>query len=91
MKKVSGFMLKVFAAGILLMLLAGALTSVGFAVALCIGGETATQICVFIHKVFFPYVIRLTSVFVAFGLVGMYLSKIKALAISDNMSEENEA
>ena len=83
MKKVSDILLRVFAVGSLLALFAGALSLLGFAAALVIGGETATAICVFIHKTYFPYVIKFTSVFVGFGLLGMYLSKIKALAITD--------
>lgn len=83
MKKVSNILLKIFSAGVLLALLAGALTLIGFIVAMCIGGEVATEMCVFIHKTYFPYVIQFTSVFVGIGLVGMYLSKIKALSISE--------
>ena len=38
------------------------------------------------------YVIALLAVIgVAFGLVGMYLSKIKALVISDNSLDGNKA
>lgn len=88
MKKISSILLRIFSAGILLALFAGALALVGFIIAMFIGGEVATQICVFIHKTYFPYVIRFTSVFVAFGLVGMYFSKIKALTVSNNSSEE---
>ena len=47
-----------------------------------IGGETATEICIFIHKTYFPWVITFTSVFVGFGLIGMYLNKMKSLSIS---------
>ena len=77
MKKISNILLTIFSVGILLSLFAGALTLVGFVGAMIIGGETATQICLFIHKTFFPLVIRGTSIFVAFGLAGMYLSKMK--------------
>lgn len=87
MKKVSDILLKIFGVGCLLVLLAGALAAVGFGAALCIGGEAATQICVFIHKTYFPYVIQGTSVVVGIGLIGMYLSKVKALSISDNSSK----
>ena len=82
MKKISNVLLKIFSVGVLVTLFAGALTLVGFVVAMCIGGEVATQMSVYIHKSFFPYVIRFTSVFVAFGLFGMYFSNVKALTIS---------
>ena len=88
MKKVANVLLKIFSAGVLLALFSGALTLVGFVIAIIIGGETATHICVFIHKTLFPYIIKSTSVFVAAGLVGMYLSKIKALTLSDTSEKE---
>ena len=88
MKKFIDILLKIFAVGVLLTLLAGALTLVGYIIAMIIGGDSATTMCVFIHKTFFPYVIRVTSVVVGIGLIGMYLSKIKALTISDTAKEK---
>ena len=91
MNKVSEILLKVFAAGVILSLFAGAVALLGFIVAMFVGGETATEMCVFIHKQYFPYVIKFTSVFVGFGLIGMYLSKIKALSLAEekNSAEDN--
>ena len=83
MKKVSKVFLTIFSIGALLTLLAGALAFFGFVAALIIGGETATQICVFIHKTYFPYVIQVCSVAVGFGLIGMYLGKLKSLSMND--------
>ena len=91
MKKISSILLKIFSFGVITALFAGALASVGFGVAICIGGEAATEICVFIHKTYFPWVIKLTSVFVGIGLVGMYFSKIKALALASDSSEDKSA
>ena len=90
MKKFSDILLKIFSVGIVSVLFAGALALVGFIVALVIGGETATEICVFIHKTYFPYIIRFTPIFVAFGLIGMYLSKAKALTVSGNSSDDKK-
>ena len=88
-KKITNVILWIFGIGITICLLAGALSLVGFIVALCIGGETATEICVFIHKSYFPWIIRFATVFSAFGLIGMYLSKTKALTVSsDDKSNE---
>lgn len=84
MKKASKVLLTIFAIGALLTLFAGALALVGFVVALIIGGQTATDLCVFIHKTYFKYVIQVCSVSVAFGLVGMYLGKLKALSMKDD-------
>lgn len=88
MKKLSDIVLKIFAIGVVAVLFAGGLSLVGYIVAMFIGGETATVICVFIHKTYFPYVIRFTSIFIGCGLVGMYLSKIKALTFISESDEK---
>lgn len=88
MKKASDILLKIFGIGVLLALFAGALSLLGFVIAMFIGGETATAICVFIHKTYFPYVIKFTSVVVGIGLIGMYLSKVKALSLKEDTSEK---
>lgn len=90
MKKLSNILLHVFAYGITICLFAGGATFFGYIVALVIGGETATNLCVFLHKTFLPYVIQFTSVFTGIGLVGMYLSKIKALSISNENMLDNK-
>ena len=87
MDKVGKIFLRIFSIGVLLTLFAGGITILGFATALIIGGEMATNICVFIHKEYFPWVIRICSVSAAFGLIGMYINKTKALSI--NISENN--
>ena len=84
MKKFTDIILTVFAVGVLAALFIGGLTLLGYIVALCIGGEGATAMCVFIHKKLFPWIIRFTSVFVGLGLLGMYLSKVKALTVSQD-------
>ena len=80
MKKISNILLTVFAVGVILALFAGALSFLGYVVALVIGGETATELCAFIYKQYFPWVIRVCSVCVGAGLIGMYLNKVKALS-----------
>lgn len=84
MKKVADVLLTIFAVGILLTLFAGGLTAVGYVAALIIGGERATALCVFLHKQCFPWIIKITTVSAAFGLVAMYLKKTKALSMNDN-------
>ena len=89
MKKLSYILLRIFAYGITICLFAGGATFIGYVIALVIGGEKATNLCVFLYKTFLPYVIQFTSVFTGVGLVGMYLSKIKALSITnENMLEK---
>ena len=74
MKKISAFLRKVFGYGIALSLFAGGLTFVGYVVALVLGGTAAEQICHFIYKILFPYIIKLSTVMVLLGLVVMYLN-----------------
>lgn len=89
MKKISNILLRIFAYGITICLFAGGATFLGYVAALVIGGENATNLCVFLHKTFLPYVIQFTSIFTGIGLVGMYLSRVKALSISnENMLEK---
>ena len=87
MKKISRILLSVFSVGVLLTLFAGALSFVGYAAALIIGGEAAARLCAFLYKEYFPWVIQLCSISVGFGLVGMYLEKKKALTF---VSEEKK-
>lgn len=84
MKKITDVLLTIFGIGITVCLFAGGLSLVGFLIAMVIGGETATAICVFVHKTYLPWVIRFTSVFVGCGLLGMYLKKMRALSVSDD-------
>ena len=90
MKKVSKVFLNIFSVGVLLTLFAGALSLAGYIAALIIGGESATELCAFIYKTFFPWVIRICSIAVGFGLIGMYLDRKKALVVNaqDDYNEE---
>ena len=81
MKIINNILGIIFSYGVLLALFAGALAGVGFIVALFIGGETATELCVFIHKEYFPIVIQICTVATGCGLISMYLKKEKALTM----------
>lgn len=83
MKKISDIILTIFGIGITLCLFAGSISIIGFIFALIIGGETATEICVFIHKTYFPIVITFSSIFSGLGLIGLYLKKTKALVLEN--------
>ena len=91
MKKVSNIILWIFGVGVTVCVLAGGLSLLGFIVAMCIGGETATEMCVFIHKEYFPWVIKFTSIFTGIGLIGMYLSKMKSLTLSSASKAEEKS
>ncbi|HCS72598.1 MAG TPA: hypothetical protein DIW17_01815 [Clostridiales bacterium] len=73
---------KVYGYGILACLFGGGLTFFGYLAAIFIGGESATNICVFIYKTVFPILIYASTVLVLLGLLKMYLSGDVALSIA---------
>lgn len=79
--KISKISLTVFSICILVTLFASVLGFLGYIVALFIGGDTATAICMFIYNDYFPWLIQISAIGVGFGLLGMYLGKLKALTI----------
>lgn len=82
MKKFSDIVLKIFAYGIIVCLFAGAFSFVWYLIAIIIGGDSATALCVWVFKTYLPLVIKFTAVFTGIGLFGMYLSKQKALTVT---------
>lgn len=89
MKKVSKIFLTIFSIGVLVTLFAGALSLAGYIVALIIGGETAATLCAFIYTQYFPWVIKICSIAVGFGLIGMYFDKKKALVVNVTDTQED--
>ena len=84
------YLLVAFSIGVLVTLFAGALSLAGYIVALIIGGETAATLCAFIYTQYFPWVIKICSIAVGFGLIGMYFDKKKALVVNvTDTQEEN--
>ena len=89
MKKISAVLKTIFGYGIMICLFSGGLTFFGYIAAMIIGGETATEMCVYIYKTYFPFVIQVCSVCVGCGLVGMYMNKVVALTFAgDNKSKK---
>lgn len=84
MKKIANILLNIFSVGVLLCLFAGGLAFLGYIVALFIGGTGAENLCTFIFTNYLPWVIKLTTIFVFAGLIAMYISKKKALAIDED-------
>lgn len=72
-KKISEVCKLIFGYGIMITLFAGGLTFFGYVAALCIGGDTATAICVFIYKQIVPIIVYATTCLILFGLLSMYL------------------
>ena len=88
MKKLNNVLLTFFGIGIIVVLFAGALSVVGYIIALFVGGTVATDICTFVFKSYLPWVIKATSIFAGIGLVTMYLSKQKALSVKSESKEK---
>ena len=85
---------KLFGYLLWVILIAGGIAGIAFIIFNIIGGgegsfvETAAA---FIHKKYFPIVIRVTAATILVGLVGMYLSGEKALSMdSDKKEAEDE-
>lgn len=93
MKKLLKAIIKVldtiYSYGIIVCLFAGGLMFFGFVAAFIIGGQTATDICVFIQKKIFAFLIYGGNVIVCLGLLSMYLKKQKSLTVTDENREAN--
>ncbi len=88
MKKTAQILYQLFGWGAYLSIFAGAACFFGFVIALIIGGETGASIAVIIKNTCFPLIIKVTSVTVGLGLVGMYFGKEQALSM---ISEKKDA
>lgn len=78
--KIANVMGYIYGIGIMIALFAGALSFLGYLVAIIIGGSTATEICVFIYKKIYPVLFTFSSAVVLFGLLKMYVAGEKSLA-----------
>lgn len=88
--KINQLIKKIFGFIVLFTLLLGGLSVFGYLFAMYIGGQQAEKICIFIKDDFYPYIIQLTSIGVGFGLVLMYITKIKALSINYGRKENEK-
>ncbi len=79
LQKITAVLKTVFGYGIMITLFAGGLTFFGYIIAMFIGGETATAICVFIYEKVFKVIIYTSTIMILLGIVSMYLSNEKAL------------
>lgn len=79
MKKFIEILNKIFGVTIILELFLGALSVLGYIVAIIIGGDVAMQITDFIFNSYLKGVIIATSVTIGLGLLSMYLTRQKAL------------
>lgn len=89
-RKISDFLKKVFATGILISLFVGGLTFFGYLAALIIGGETAGLICTFLYKSILPICIKTSTIMVLLGLGIMYINGEVALTSDKKKSSKHE-
>ena len=79
LKKVSVALKWIFGYGMMITLFAGGLTFFAFLFALIIGGDTATEICIFVREQIFPILIKASTSLILLGLVAMYFAGETAL------------
>lgn len=90
-KNLAGLLNNVFGWGILVALIAGAMSFFGFLAALMMGGKGGEAFSIFLQKQYFPLLIRFTSVMIGIGLLAMYAGKEQALSlVSDKQNAEQE-
>lgn len=90
MKKVSQVLYSAFGWGAYIAIFAGAVGFLGFVAALIMGGETGAALAVAIKGSWFPLIIKVASVSVGLGLIGMYCGKEEALSMAADKKEAEE-
>ena len=88
--KIANVMARIYGIGIFVALFVGAISFLGYLVAIIIGGDTATEICVFIYKKFYPVLFTFSSCIVLFGLLKMYVAGEKSLSPKKNKLDEKK-
>ncbi len=83
LSKVNGFLKWVYGYGLVVSLFLGGLTFPVYLLAMLLGGQTATAICTFVYKQFFPIMIFASSCLVLVGLLTMYLAGEVALSLKN--------
>lgn len=79
LKKISDKMKLIFGYSIMINLLIGGLTALGYIAAIIIGGDGAAAMSDFIYNKIFTVLIYTTSITVLFGLLAMYIGGEYAL------------
>ena len=78
-EKTAKILAYIYGTGIFVALFTGALSFFGYVAALIIGGQTATDICVFIYKKIYPVLFYISSGSVLLGLLKMYVAGEKTM------------
>lgn len=65
---------KIFGYGIMIALLVGGITFIGYLAALILGGNIAIAICTVIYEKMYPVLIWLSTSMIVLGLIKMYIA-----------------
>ena len=79
----------IFGYGIMISLFVGALTFIGYLIAIIAGGNVAAEICGFIKSYIIPVITYISTVMVMFGLILMYMSGEVALSASKKKKQDS--
>lgn len=89
-KKIANIMSVIYGIGVMVSLFAGGLSFLGYLVALIIGGQTATEICVFIYKTLYPILFYFSSSVVLLGLIKMYIAGEKSMVPGNKYKKQDK-
>ena len=78
-KKIADILSLIYGIGVMVALFAGGASFLGYLAAFIIGGETATEICVFIYKTIYPILFYFASSVAILGLIKMYVAGEKSM------------
>lgn len=80
----------IYGTGIMIALFAGGLSSLGYILALIMGGEQASAICVFIYQKFYPVLFYFSSSVVLLGLIKMYVAGEKSMVPTKRVPQKKQ-
>lgn len=89
-EKITNVLSYIYGTGIAIALLVGGASFLGYIAAMVIGGETATEICVFIYKTLYPILFYFSSAVVLLGIVKMYVAGEKSMAPTKRKVEDKK-
>ena len=72
-KKAASVLEIIIGIALVVCLFGGGLGVIGYAVAFCVGGETAAAICTWVYKVFYGYIIKLSTITTLLTFLLIYL------------------
>lgn len=73
-KKIASVLKTLIGISLAICLFVGGLGLIGYIIAFCIGGETATEMCTWIYKTFYVFLIKLSTITTVFCFIYLYLN-----------------